>query len=297
MNTIEIEDKGIFREVPDHWDHLHPNDVDFVLKMAMSVIDGHLDELEARIRIFYRIAGIKRNWKSIALERIMSNEWLLEKNANIYALSEELTSWVFDIENDQLQINYNTVMNHFPTFGKLTGPGHMIANCSFGEFRAALEELDEYFALRKAEVSIKEQDYQLSRFIACLYRKNRKEFNREDIDQDARICQKMSAVQKIAILLWFTYCIKYFQENELIISGRTISLRPLFPKPKGKNKPKRDDEGSAAVWSSILFQIAKDGVFGKVDHTDKVGLYDVLLYMYEQYRENRRIKMQNKKKS
>ncbi len=326
MNHLEITDRNISISIPDHWDYLDSQkDIRYVLSQCLAAADGKITENKARVNILYRIADIRRNWKSVMLERIMSQEWNLQKNANIYKLADEFTQFALSSLHSEplvpegqsiesIEVTYSTVMNHFQQINvtlslskrTLIGPAHQLADCSFGEFRAALEELDEYFQMRNdGQTEPVEVDHQLCRFIACLYRpvvrlslsKDRQPFDRSNIEKHAKLCKRIDPVIKVAILLWFTYTINFIQENDITISGRTINLRPLFPKPKDTGKKKASNEGSAAVWSSILYQIAKDGPFGKIEETDRAGLYDILLYMYEQYRENQRQKLKTKKKS
>lgn len=120
---------------------------------------------------------------------------------------------------------------------------------------------------------------------------------------NARLCDRMHPVHRTAILLWFTYCINYIQTEDLIISGRTINLKTLFPKPKdsplkkGEMVEDRRGKGSGSGWTSLLYAIAKEGIFGNAEATDKTGLFDVLLYMYDQHMENKKLKAKYSKKT
>jgi len=337
MNTLEIPDRDIQQQVPSHWDELPAAKIRKILALCSLTAAGAISELDWRVRVFYIIADIRRSWRSIMLERIMSQAWVDHKNQNIYHLANELTAFIFkssshhvtlspskgkheettagarvsrvpnspeDTSEPSLEINYDTVLNHFPKVGRLQGPGDLLHDVSFGEFRAALEELDEYFDMRRDQEPDQALESQLNRFIACLYRplvkspagKVRVPFDRSMITIHARLARRMPPVIKLATLLWFTYVISYIQTSELTVGGRTINLSRLFPKPKDTGKAKRPDQGSAAAWVSILYTVAKEGIFGRVEDTDKAGLFDVLLYMYEQHRENQRLKMKHQAK-
>lgn len=273
---------------------------------------------------------------------------------------------------------YDTILNHFPEQGKLYGPAHLLSDITFGEFRSALEELEEYFASQSELNSDSESQHALNRFIACLYRPNRKNykklkssesfdgslrepFNRNLIEKNAHLAKRIPHEVKVIIMMWFTYCVRYIQSEELVVSGRTISLKSLFPSgkrskskalpqipeimipvfyrlarikrswrtllwekvmpahiveeknanvsmlahrlftwiftPKPTEKEKSKSTKSTGGWSSILFAISKEGVFGTIDQSDKVALFDILLYLFDQHEQNQRMKAKYSTKS
>lgn len=319
MSTLTIGEKELSVSIPSHWDEMSPEQIKYCIGAWQEAV-AKGDLLSAQVRCFYKLSGIRRSWKSIFLEKIMPSDWVLEKNANIAMLSEELTAFMFRVTENASEISYDTVTNHFPVIRTkqgidLYGPSDLLADLTFGEFRAAIEELDEYYALirqngppvRGASSEIV-TDEQLSRFIACLYRPLRKKyrkvsrsetfdgfkrepFNRMLIEPNMMKVNSMHPVHRTIILLWFTWCVSYIQTGDLVISGREISLRRLFPRPLAKSEKKgaagaKDRSG----WVSILYAISKEGVFGDAAQTDKVGLFDILLYMYDQHREIQRQK-------
>ncbi|MEO9474139.1 MAG: hypothetical protein ABJG41_01350 [Cyclobacteriaceae bacterium] len=395
MHNITIPDRNITISLPEHWDEFETilvegsekfdksvsKAIHYCLSEAIKTTNGQQSIADCKIKCFYRLAGIKRTWKSIMLEKIMPAEWTTQKNSNINQVAEQTITFLFSEHHAEvvtlnghpepvegrhpeggrpvpvegpLEISYNTIFNYFPTLKPkpfilqsiansqqptansqwsiansqktIYGPSHMLTDLSFGEFRSALEELDEYFHLANSQQP--KAKSQLNRFIATLYRperagyqeqlrsetfdgQRREPFNRNRIDINARYAAHIDHVTKTAILLWFTYCINYLQTEELEISGRTISLRPLFPRsarvghPEGgrpvpvegqsnSQKPKANSQNS---WLSILYTLAKEGPFGSIDQTEKVGLLDVLVYMYDQYQQTQRLKSQSKKKT
>ena len=102
----------------------------------------------------------------------------------------------------------------------------------------------------------------------------------------------MHPVYQQVILLWFTYTINYIQTEEITISGRTITLRTLFP--KSQTDGERSQVGqSGGGWTTVLNSIAKEGVFGTVAQTDKVGLFDILLYLYDEHQAAQKLKQKS----
>lgn len=300
MNTVELYEKDIKLSVPEHWDEMNADDLGYCLKQAVLASIGLITPEEAKIRAMFRLLDIKRDWRTVMWERIQSAATVREKNANMYLLSEQLMGFMFRPVEGKAEVNYETVMNHFPVVRagrtKLHGPAHLLSDLTYGEFRAALEEMGDYF-----ESQGKDQ-HLLSRMIACLYRPERvnlpkdrlskewdgkiqEPFNRARIEDHAKLTAKLGLVHRTAILLWFTYSISYIQKRDLMIGGRTINLSLLFPEPtKGEEKKK------GAGFTGILYSVAETGIFGNAAATDQVGLFDILIYLYDKDIETRRAK-------
>lgn len=304
MNILELPERNIRLEIPSHWDEMDSKQRQYCLKQAIMCTSGVISLDEAKVRCFYHLAGIKRNVRAVAVERVMSKEMYDEKNSKVVLLAEQLCGFMFKKNEDgQTEICYETIYNHFPVLQsgkiKLHGPQDLLADLSFGEFRAALEEMKEFF--RTKETS------DLNRMMACLYRPERMDynlinkrddfdgsirepFNRARIEMNAVYFNKVSQVLKTTILLWFTFMINYIQKEELILGGEVVSFSGLF---SGEETEGRRPVGSG--WVTILHQVAKEGPFGDVEKTDKMGLYDVLLYMKDCHEQNEEIKRKSKK--
>lgn len=310
MNQIEIPERNLKLEIPAHWDEMTPVQAKYCLRQAVLAASGIIDPDEAKVRCLYFLLDIERDAESVRKERLMSERQREEKFSRIAILCEELISFLFAVNSKgQQEINYTPVLNHFPQVkaGKvlLYGPSHLLADLTFGELRAAVEEMQAYFDSREEE--------QLSRMIACLYRPERKDweswqraenfdgrrrepFNRAKLDNLALITARLGQVERTAILLWFSHALHYIQSEDLIISGREINLSPLFPQPiREDSEPIRPDQRGAG-WTGVLFQLAEQKVFGEVDKADKTGFFDILVYMYEKHLENVKAKAKQKKK-
>src|SRR5690606_14396303 len=306
MNTLTHPTSPITIEVPSHWDEMRPDQVSYCLEQILMAGTGLISVAQAKVRCFYNLADIRRDWRTIAWERMMPREMVEEKNANAYLLADELTGFLFRQEGEQLAINYNTIMNHFPQvrirWRHYYGPDHLLSNLTFGEFRAAIEEMNDYFDSK--------DEHQLSRMIACLYRPQlkgykqlqksegwdgdrRQPFNRALIDRHALSLDKAPAVFRQAVLLWFTFTIDYIQKEDLILGGRQVNFKRLFPKAESGRK---DLKQAGSGWTGVLYQVAKEGVFGNIKDTDQAALFDILLYMHDQDVENEKIRRKMKKK-
>ncbi|WP_288370325.1 hypothetical protein [uncultured Algoriphagus sp.] len=310
MNQIEIPERKIKLEVPAHWDEMTAVQARYCLKQAVLAASGIIDPEEARVRCLYYLLDIERDSESVRKELLLTKRQREEKFSRIALLCEELITFLFaDNGKGQLEINYTPVLNHFPQVkaGKvvLYGPSHLLADLTFGELRAAVEEMQAYFDSRGED--------QLSRMIACLYRPERKDweswqraenydgrrrepFNRARIEDLALITARLGKVERTGILLWFSHSLQYIQSEDLMISGREINLSPLFPQPvQEDSEPLRPDQRGAG-WTGVLFQLAEQKVFGEVDKADRTGFFDILVYMYEKHLENQKAKAKQKKK-
>lgn len=303
MNRIEIPGRSIVVEFPEHWNEMNAEQLAFCLKQAVFASLKVITPDEARMRCFFHLAQIERDWKTVAWEKIQSAERVREKNANIFLISERLMGFLFRETEKGIEVNYDTIMNHFPVIRVnkilLHGPSHLLADLTFGEFRAAVEEMQEYFSGKDPE--------NLSRMIACLYRPERRElatareaenwdgrirepFNRAKLDQHAELTAKLGVIHRTAILLWFAYTIDYIQKQDLILGGREVNFSLLFGGSGGES-----GGGTGSGWTGVLYSISEKGIFGNAEATDRAGLFDVMLYMFDKDQENRKIKAKMKK--
>lgn len=313
MNKIEIPEIGFDTEIPSHWDEMDADQRGFCLKQAVWASLGIISPDEAKVRCLYKLLDIERDWKTVMKERISSKLMLDERNSKIYLLAQQLIVFLFVAnEKGQLEVNYDTVYNHFPQLhaGKtiLHGPAHLMGDVSFGEFRAAVEYMNEYFANRE-EIS-------LCRMIACLWRPEREgyeeakkaedfdglrrqPFNRAKVEENAKFVLRVPTFERVGVLLWFTYTMGYIQREDLILGGMEVNFSPLFPKakktdPDSYREENRRDKGYG--WTSVVNAVAKEGPFGDVAKTDKTSLFELLLYMLEMHEQNQKLKLKNRKK-
>ena len=80
--------------------------------------------------------------------------------------------------------------------------------------------------------------------------------------------------------MWFTYCIKCLQEEDLIINGIDVNLSVLFPK---NNMGVTNHQKTNLGWTGVLMDIAESGVFGDAVSTAQTPLYDILLFLLKKH--------------
>jgi len=295
MKTLEIPEKGILLELPDHWDEMTSEQVCFVLKQAFLFTNGSIDHNDFIIRVFYKLAGIKRNVRTIFWEMLVPKSLLLDKNANAYQLAEYYTSFMLKPLEEGFEINFDTVLNFLPEvkIGRTVyhGPADLLSDITFGEFRSAVEGMNEFFKHQEQPA--------LNRMIACLYRpsdpqqnpddhsgRKREPFNRIKSARHSNQLRKLKDWQRLMILTWFSSCINHIKRNDIEIEGRLINLSPIFPEPD-------EFDGSRSApglgWTGILFGVSKEGVFGDIRQTDEASFFDVLLFMYDNHLQMQKI--------
>jgi hypothetical protein len=304
MKTFQVSGRNEITEVPSEWEELSAGQVDQLLRMALTSKEENLDFDGFIVRSFYIVANIKRDMLSVIREKLLPALTRREKFINTYLLAKPYTDFMFKaVENPETKevtrvFKYDTVVNFLPSFEifgiKYFGPDTLITDLSFGEFRFALEEMNEYFRTKEIE--------SLNRMIAVLYRphdpkipqhknqgREREPLNMFLIDKYAKKINRLPNYKKLMILSWFTNCINAIKEADLTISGREICFEPLFPKPDPDAKP------SAGIgWTGILYSISKEGLFGDTEKTDATNLFSVLLYMYDNHLQNMNSKPQSK---
>lgn len=281
MHTIDIPEKGLVLQLPSEWDDCTREQAHFILSKAFDVMAGLLSISEFRVQVFIKLTGLKFGLRYLIKQKLGLNS---EANERIYQLSHLLCDWVFlKNEEENYELNYETVQNFFPVIAdRFFGPEDMLADLTLGEFKNALGALDLYFESKETpEEAITHLDY----FLGILYRsKDQNGIKKPHYNYviDTEPFQKVPIWQKQSIIIWFTYCVKCLQTEDIVINGIECNLNVLFPKPKGTNA------SSAKVnlgWTGILMDIAESGVFGDASSASQTSLYDVLLFMLKKHQD------------
>lgn len=307
MHTIEIPDNDKVITIPSHWDECMPEQLAYILQRAFEVVSGTIDVNAFRVLVFAKLTGFQPNTRYYFTKRMAPSKHA-EVNAMIYQLAEQLCSWPFSevpaLEDDTppaIELNIDTVKNLLPVIQcrrtKFVGPADLLADLTFAEFRAAIREMDMHIAHAKDPDSVSEAMDALNRFMAVLYRPCnvsgvRTPFDADELPKYALLASAIPLWQKQTTLLWFTYCIKYIQTEDINIDGQIINLSVLFPKSSGGTGTAKKGIG----WAGLLYDIAKEGPFGNAEKTDKAGLFDILLYMYKNHLDNKELERKLKKK-
>lgn len=312
MHTLEIPDNNKTITIPAHWDECTHQQAHYILQRGFETMSGKIDIATFRLLVFCHLTGFTISARYHYLRR-MDKVRHAEITARIQQLADELCDWPFteDEETGHLIFNYDTVQNHLPTIKigttTLQGPADLLSDITFGQFRSALRAMDAHATHAKDPDTATEALTSLDDFVSILYlpvtagangRKSAHQRMSPVPTIRARWPGSVPRVpkllwQKQTILLWFSHCVKYIQSEDIVIDGNTINLSVLFPKNK-TNTPA--GKAAGVGWVGLLYDIAKEGVFGDAGKTDKAGLFDILIYMYKQYHHNKEIERKSKKK-
>jgi len=279
MHLIEIPDKNKSFQIASHWDDCNQEQVHFILKYAFDVMAGTLSISEFRVKVFKCLSGIKFGIGYLIKQKLKLNTSV---NEVVYKLSHNLCDWIFN-KNDtgEYELNYETVQNFFPVLlDRYYGPEALLSDMSLGEFKTALGALDLYF---ESKEDPEEALIHLNYFLAVLYRPKkdnsaRVSFHNYNIDEN--LFQKVPLWQKQCIVIWFTFCVKCLQSEDIVINGIECNFDVLFPEATGAKTNKVN-----LGWTGILLDVAESGVFGDAGLAAQTSLYDILLFMLKKHQD------------
>lgn len=300
MHTIEIPERNKTVTLPEHWDECTPDQALYILRQAFSVIDGRSSMDQFQDRVFVYLSGLDIDTSYHYNKRINPKK-IQQINAMVSILAEQLCAWPFEIIDDKYELNMNTVRNMLPVIvaggNTLYGPADLLSDLTFGEFRSAIREMDQHIQLAKDPDEPDDALHYLNRFVAALYRPlgadgKRTPFSPDNIEKHAFLAKQIPLWQKQTILLWFTYCVKYIQTEDIVIDGITLNLSALFPTSTGSTGTANKGVG----WAGLLYDVAKEGVFGDIEKTDRAGLFDVLVFLYKRHLDNKELERKYKTK-
>lgn len=271
MNTIEIPDKNIVIEIPSSWDECSPEQTYFLLEKAFKVVLGKLSIGMFRIIAFQHFTGLKFGMSYRIKQRLGLNQ---KVNSEIARISKIYCDWIFDEDEDQYHLTFDSVINHFPKFNECYGPADLLSDLTFGEFQQALVLMNEYTESQDSGSPTEEPLYE---FVKLLYRPKVKgqRVALTGYRKEPKFNNLPDWKLKVT-LMWFTNCIQAIKEEDLTISGVEVNFSPLFPAEE-KSKSKR--KGLNLGWNGILLDVAESGVFGKAIEVNETPLYDILFYL------------------
>lgn len=281
MNTLEFPSKKEIIEIPAEWDECSVSQVRYILNKAFCVMNGKLSLLDFKVHVFSKFTGIKFGFLHFIREKLGMNKVI---NERIFQLSELFCSWVFDknVEGN-IELNYRTIRNNFPLLNdKFFGPADLLADITLNEFKTALSFLHQYFE----NCSDSDQgSLYLDYFIATIYRPknchgNRISFHKYIIEPS--VFENVHSWEKQMIAIWFSYCVRCLQEEDIVIDGIDVNLSVLFPKSSSNQN---NSQKASLGWTGIILDIAESGVFGDAESTGNTMLYDVLLYLLKKHQD------------
>ena len=283
MNTIEVFETGKVVQVPGSWREMTPEQVRGVFRIFERCLRRGESPLDFNVRVLWMLLGVRRTVKGWFTDIFNGSSSV--RDENVYRMCETFLGFLFSEESAAL--TFDSVANPMPVVRlglvRLYGPGDLLQDLTFGEFRHASAAINRFFRSREPE--------DLDECIAFLYRRRCRKANRAgrmvpDVDQrNARghihRASRLKGWQKNLVMMWFAACLKYLQSGVLEINGEEVDLSKLFA----------GDEKSSGIsfgWNDLLVEVAKENTLGNIDRVDEEPLFSVLSIMCHNYKERKR---------
>ena len=270
MTEIEIYETGKKVSIPSSWDEMAPDQVQCVFRIHEEAVRKRWTVRERNVRILLYLLGVRPGRKMrLHASKMAENVTMLIERCLGFIGEEALT--------------FDGLENPLPRTGRLHGPGALLQDITFGEFRAASRAQQAFLKGHRGE--------DLDEMVAILYRSRYREENRAgrragplsgaSFRRDRRRARRMALWKKRLILLWFCSCIHYLQTGRVELNGEDVDLSLLF---QGDGPAK----GPSATWNDLLFHIARDQTLGNIDRVEEEPLFSVLAIMWSNYKDSKR---------
>lgn len=283
MNTIEVFETGKVVQVPGSWSEMTPKQVRGVFRIFERCLRRGESPLDFNVRVLWMLLGVRRTVKGWFTDIFNGSSSV--RDENVYRMCEKFLGFLFSEESAAL--TFDSVVNPMPVVRsglvRLLGPGELLQDLTFGEFRHASAAINRFFRSHEPE--------DLDECIAFLYRRRCRKANRAgrmvpDVDQrNARghihRASRLKGWQKNLVMMWFSACLKYLQSGVLEINGEEVDLSKLFA---GDDK----HSGVSFGWNDLLVEVAKENTLGNIDRVDEEPLFSVLSIMWHNYKERKR---------
>lgn len=283
MDTIEVFETGKVVQVPGSWSEMTPKQVRGVFRIFERCLRRGESPLDFNVRVLWMLLGVRRTVKGWFTDIFNGSSSV--RDENVYRMCETFLGFLFSEESAAL--TFDSVANPMPVVRsglvRLYGPGELLQDLTFGEFRHASAAINRFFRSHEPE--------DLDECIAFLYRRRCRKANRAgrmvpDVDQrNARghihRASRLKGWQKNLVMMWFAACLKYLQSGVLEINGEEVDLSKLFA----------GDEKSSGIsfgWNDLLVEVAKENTLGNIDRVDEEPLFSVLSIMWHNYKERKR---------
>ena len=283
MNTIEVFETGKVVQVPGSWREMTPDQVRGVFRIFERCLRRGESPLDFNVRVLWMLLGVRRTVKGWFTDIFNGSSSV--RDENVYRMCEKFLGFLFSEESAAL--TFDSVANPMPVVRsglvRLYGPGELLQDLTFGEFRHASAAINRFFRSHEPE--------DLDECIAFLYRRRCRKANRAgrmvpDVDQRTarghiHRASRLKGWQKNLVMMWFAACLKYLQSGVLEINGEEVDLSKLFA----------GDEKSSGIsfgWNDLLVEVAKENTLGNIDRVDEEPLFSVLSIMWHNYKERKR---------
>jgi len=297
MNRLEIPERKIDVQYPSSWDEIGSKHAERIGEIMYQCYTGKIDYDMAR---------------KLAVDEFLNRENSNNKPApddetTLYWINEsrlaDTVNWLFTSvekgngvkgrrgeevteQTETVQINPKFCAQLIP-FVKIgdkicAGPKDLIADLTIYEWKEASWRMSKYAKTL--------DDRYLDELFEVLYCRGEASPNpSKGGETEDKRRQHIAAVPigvKFMSYLFFLGCMNWLREEPIEIDGEEIRFECLFPKNETSGSKDEDHTGL----TGILFQMAESGVFGNMEQTSKVNMWDVFLRLYQIHYQIKRLK-------
>lgn len=293
MHTFEIPSVKIVRSYPSCLEELNPWQAEQFVKHYLTFANESIDADEFKIRLAWDLIGFKKSTRYHRMTATFKpsqkqSEEINRIHANIYRLSTTLESFFEEEEKDGkkcMVLRYSCIKQLMPKIGRYYGPQDAMTDSSFWEYKEAhnafvsfveTKEVEHLYTMAAILYRPKKRFLWLRKMMPKYDGRQRRNFtsqtNPETIARRARKMAKQSMWKLYYVYLYFNAVQRFLVTGRPVIDGKEINLSVLYEGASG---------GENIGLTGILFSLAETHVFGDIDKTANVGLYDIMARLYQ----------------
>jgi len=303
MNELLIPEKKIKVNYPSSWDEIKAENVCRIGEIMHDCYSGKIDyDMARKLAADEFLNRVNSDIKPALDEGSMdywSKESLLADSVD-FLFNREVTK--DGIENVSINPKFCTQLVPWVKVGLrwYIGPKDLLSDLTIFEFKEASWRIGKYSETR--------DDQYLNEIFAALYQPGgligkrqvrgalAETHRRASVQQQERnyrmslrAAMHVPLGLKFMIYLFFIGCMNWLREEAVEIDGNEIRFGCLFPKASpgpSEGGEKENDTGMAG----ILFQMAESGVFGNMEQTSKVSMWEVFLRLLQIHNQIKKMK-------
>lgn len=306
MNELLIPEKKIKVNYPSSWDEIKAENVCRIGEIMHDCYTGKIDYDMARKLAADEFLNRVNSDNKPAFDEGFVDFWSTE------SLLADSVGFLFNHEeakdgNENVSINpkFCTQLVPWVKVGMrwYIGPKDLLSDLTIFEFKEASWRIGKYSETR--------DDQYLNEIFAVLYqpggligkRKVRGALiethvetqgraslrQQQNYDRSLRAASHVPTGLKFMIYLFFIGCMNWLREEAVEIDGNEIRFGCLFPKASPNSSKEGESENDTGM-AGILFQMAESGVFGNMEQTSKVSMWDVFLRLLQIHNQIKKMK-------
>ena len=300
MNELLIPEKKIKVNYPSSWDEIKEENVCRIGEIMHDCYMGKIDYDMARKLAADEFLNRVNSDNKPALDEesidFWSTESLLADSVDFLFNREESKD---GDENVSINPKFCTQLVPYVKVGLrwYIGPKDLLSDLTIFEFKEASWRIGKYSETR--------DDQYLNEIFAVLYqpggligkRKVRtveshliaSVHKERNYNRSLKGATQIPIGLKFMIYLFFIGCMNWLREEAVEIDGNEIRFGCLFPKSRDKTEGDAGQENDTGM-AGILFQMAESGVFGNMEQTSKVSMWDVFLRLLQIHNQIKKMK-------